>query len=299
MKYSITGSIAIILLIFTILLSGCVGEQLSSGDGSGGKTAPATGYEGRDSAPTNSYTGTQGTSSTSDNAYTNIADRKVIMTGNIQIETTEFDKAVNEIRKITAGYGGYIESSSTYTYEKDRRVSTITMKVPQSAFEAAFAQVKNLGKVKSEQTSGQDVTRQFIDLSARLKNLKAEEEKLVEIMNRAMTVSDILQVEKELSRVRYEIESTTAQLNYLSSRVEFATITVTVSEPEPVVSSGWGLEEAFREAVRAFVGMIGGLIVVTGYLIPLVLYCALVLVILYLLVKALLELYKRYIKKKS
>lgn len=229
--------------------------------------------------------------------YTNVNDRKVIMTASVQLETGEHDKVVNSIRGIATGAGGYIESSSTWLSDKDRKQTTITIKVPAAQYEPCLSQIKALGKIKSETSSGQDVTRQYIDLSARLKNLQAEEKQLSEIMGMSKNVSEVLSVEKELYRVRGEIESTQAQLNYLGSQVDFSTITVTVSEPQPVVEYDWGLDTAFKEGVRAFIGMIGALIIVTGYLIPLILYFVIGLAVLYLVVRAVLELHKRWKSK--
>ncbi|MCD1294473.1 DUF4349 domain-containing protein [Methanocella sp. CWC-04] len=299
---NIPGTFAILIIIVTILFSGCMGQESYT------DKSPGISYDGGSSAPypapdtsKGSETLTGSTSQTSTdygNAYTNISDRKVIMTATVHIETDKYDNAVNRVREITSGYGGYIESSSTYLSDNGKHTTTITMKVPQSAFEPALAQVKTLGKVQYEQSSGQDVTKQFIDLNARLKNLKLEEEKLNEIMNRAMTVDDVLQVSKELSRVRYEIERTTAELNYLSARIDFSTITVKIMEPEPVVSYDWGIDDAFREAARAFVSMLGALVVLTGYLIPIILYIAIGLAILYLLLKISWQVYKKFIKKK-
>jgi large-conductance mechanosensitive channel len=109
----------------------------------------------------------------------------------------------------------------------------------------------------------------------------------------------VLAVERELSRVQGEIESYQAQLNVLNSQIDYATITVHVSEPQPVVSYDWGIGSAFTEAVHAFVGMIAGLIVITGYLIPLAIYLALCIAILYLLVRGALWLYRRSKQRKE
>jgi VIT1/CCC1 family predicted Fe2+/Mn2+ transporter len=186
-----------------------------------------------------------------------------------------------------------------YLTTQDKKQTTITIKVPATQYESCFAQIKALGKVKSESSSGQDVTRQYIDLSARLKNLQAEEKQLSDIMGMSRNVTEILSVEKELFRVRGDIESTQAQLNYLGSQVDFSTITVSVAEPQPTVEYDWGLDTAFKEAVRAFIGMVGALIIVTGYLIPLILYFVIGLAVLYLVVRAVLELYKWWKGRKA
>jgi hypothetical protein len=298
-----SGSLALAALIVVsfVLLSGCA--SLPGGVNptqSAEKGAPASyGVEGVRTDSSNSYTVPLATGTPSQGVYTDVSDRKVIMTASVQLETGEHDKVVNDIRNIAAGAGGYVQSSSTYLTTQDKKQSSITIKVPAAQYEPCLTQIKALGKVKSESSSGQDVTRQYIDLSARLKNLQAEEKQLSEIMGMSKNVSEVLSVEKELFRVRGEIESTQAQLNYLSSQVDFSTITVGVAEPQPVVEYDWGLDTAFKEAVRAFTGMIGALIVLTGYIIPLILYLIIGVAVLYGVVKATLGLHKRWKERKA
>lgn len=293
-----------LIVVSFILLSGCAslpgGVSPTQSSEKGAPLSYGTGGISTDSS--NSYQpyaapAATGAPSQPGSVYTNVNDRKVIMTASVQLETGEHDKVVNSIRGIATGAGGYIESSSTWLSDKDRKQTTITIKVPAAQYEPCLSQIKALGKIKSETSSGQDVTRQYIDLSARLKNLQAEEKQLSEIMGMSKNVSEVLSVEKELYRVRGEIESTQAQLNYLGSQVDFSTITVTVSEPQPVVEYDWGLDTAFKEGVRAFIGMIGALIIVTGYLIPLILYFVIGLAVLYLVVRAVLEFHKRWKSK--
>jgi hypothetical protein len=297
-------ALGIFIVVSFVLLSGCA--SLSGGVNptqSSEKSAPlsynAGGGQAADSSGVYQPYLAPAATGTPVNVYTNVNDRKVIMTATVSLETGEHDKVVGNIRSIATGAGGYVESSSMYLTTQDKKQTTITIKVPATQYESCFAQIKALGKVKSESSSGQDVTRQYIDLSARLKNLQAEEKQLNDIMGMSRNVTEILSVEKELFRVRGDIESTQAQLNYLGSQVDFSTITVSVAEPQPTVEYDWGLDTAFKEAVRAFIGMVGALIIVTGYLIPLILYFVIGLAVLYLVVRAVLELYKWWKGRKA
>ncbi len=294
---SLTIAFAVLILVSFVLLSGCAslpsGINPTQSTEKGAPSSYNTGGVGLDSSQ-GYRTYAPAATGTPSSVYTNVNDRKVIMTASVQLETSEHDKVVNDVRSIATGAGGYIESSSTYLTTKDKKQSSITIKVPATQFESCLSQIKALGKVKSESSSGQDVTRQYIDLSARLKNLQAEEKQLSDIMGMSKNVTEVLSVEKELFRVRGEIESTQAQLNYLGSQVDFSTITVGVAEPQPAVEYDWGLDTAFKEAIRAFIGMIGALIVITGYLIPLILYFVIGLAVLYLVVRGLLWLYKKW-----
>jgi len=299
---SVPLALGALIVVSFVLISGCA--SLMGGDGQSWTSSPAEkGYPASYDSGSGIRTDSSGSyqpypapaaTGTPGSVYTNVNERKVIMTASVQLETAEHDKAVNSIRAIATGAGGYVESSSSYLTAQDKKQTTVTIKVPAAQYESCFAQIKSLGKVKAESSSGQDVTRQYIDLTARLKNLQAEEKQLSEIMGMSRNVTEVLAVEKELFRVRGEIESTQAQLNYLASVVDFSTITATVMEPQPVVEYDWGLDTAFKEAVRAFIGMIGALIIVTGYLIPLILYFVIGLAVLYLLVRAVLWLYKKW-----
>jgi hypothetical protein len=97
----------------------------------------------------------------------------------------------------------------------------------------------------------------------------------------ANTVKDILETEHELERVRGEIESLTGRLNFLNQSVEMSTISVNVLEPAPLTGEGWGISQALRDAVRGFIESVRGIIVFTGFIIPILVYlCVLVLLVL-------------------
>ncbi|MCZ7399404.1 MAG: DUF4349 domain-containing protein [Candidatus Methanoperedens sp.] len=98
-------------------------------------------------------------------------------------------------------------------------------------------------------------------------------------MKNASTVKDVLEVERELERVRGEIESLTGRMNYLNQSVEMSTITVNVMEPAPIAGEGWGITDALREAAAGFIGSVNGLIVFTGYILPIVVFIALIVLL--------------------
>jgi len=233
------------------------------------------------------------------NAYSDVSNRKVIMTAYIQIETTNFNDTTTKIRSLAPGAGGYVQSSSMDVNDNNRKTCTIVLKVPQSAYESTLNEVRKLGTVKSDRSTGSDVTSQYVDLQARLNNSKAEEARLLDIMSKANETSDVIIVEKELARIQGEIESTTAQLNLLKNQVDFATITVYVTEPQPVVAYDWGIGAAFSDGVHVFVGVIGGLIILTGFLIPLALYIVICIGVIYLIFRGATWLYSRFKQHKA
>jgi len=306
--------IAVLIVLSFVLFSGCTslsGSDRSATPVNEGQSAPSYTSSGDNSKSAGDVSGYSTgivapipiptmTTTTDANVYTNLSGRMVISTASVQLETGDHDKTVSTIRVITAGSGGYVESSSTWLTSSNKKHTSITVKIPQSVFQSDLSQFEALGNVKSETTSGQDVTRQYIDLNARINNLKAEEQQLNTLMGMAKNVSEVLAVSQQLYSVRGEIESDQAQLNYLGSQVDFATISIEAYEPEPVVGYDWGIGSAFRDASHGFIGMIGGLIVLTGYLIPLILYLIIAAAILYFVAKYALGFYKkRQIRKEN
>jgi len=104
-------------------------------------------------------------------------------------------------------------------------------------------------------------------LTARLNNSERQEQRLLEILDMANNTKEVLEVEREVWRVRTEIERLTGRIKYLENRVELATISVSLYEPEPITHS-WGIRDAIRSAFGGFVSVIRGLIILVGYALP-------------------------------
>lgn len=207
-----------------------------------------------------------------------ILERKIISTASLSMEVKSVQVAISEITRIVQAGGGFISSSSTYEIA-GRKNGEITVRVPQKNFYSAIEQIEALGTVKSKQISGQDVTEEFIDLDARLGNLKKQEARLSDILKTATTVKDVLEVERELERVRGEIERLTGRLNYLNQSVEMSTISVSASEPEPIAGGGLGITDALKEAARGFIESVKGIIIFTGFILPIAIFIAVIYVV--------------------
>jgi hypothetical protein len=201
-------------------------------------------------------------------------DRKIIKTGRISIEVEDFDTAASAVEGLAATAGGFISNSNSYITSEGQKRGTITIRIPAEGFESVLDEVKKLGEVKSTSSSGQDVTEEYIDLEARLKNYQRQEERFLAILDNATTVEDVLKVEEQLGRVRGEIERIEGRLRYLDNYIDLSTITVEISEPVPITHT-WGIRDALSDSVEGFIGMTNGLIVFTGSMIPLVIFVAL------------------------
>ncbi len=268
------GSITVImLLLMATFVSGCMGvrEEFSS---QSADYIVAEDYD--DSYSRNAAMGEAAYDGDYGGASTASVDRKTITTIDMTIRVNDAAASLDEISKMALASGGYVSSSSVYDsyYESDAgKEGYVTVRIPESEYSLFLDNVEDLGEVTSKSVNAQDVTEEYIDVTARLDNLQIQETRLQEILNMTVTVEEVLSVEKELGRVRGEIESLTGRLNYLEDRIEFSTINIRVTEPRPITRS-WGIRDALSESVNGFISMVNALIVLVGYVLPLVIIVA-------------------------
>jgi uncharacterized membrane protein YccC len=157
--------------------------------------------------------------------------------------------------------------------EQATRSATLELKIPAARFDQAVGGLRPLGKVESVQVHAEDVGEEYVDLSARTANARRLEERLLGLLaTRTGKLEDVLAVERELARVRQEIDTQEGRLRYLRTRAAVSTLNVTVHEPRPLIGDyprARPIREAFRDAWRNFIGFTAGLIASLGFLIPL------------------------------
>ena len=164
-----------------------------------------------------------------------VAQRQVISQASVSMEVAEVPAAVAQVRAIAESLGGFVGQLSS-SGGPERQQSTMTIRVPQAEFFTTLEHIKSLGKVRSENIGSEDVTERFIDLEARLRSALREEESLLSLLDKANQVSEILAIERELSRIRSDIERDQGQLNFLERRVDLSTITVSLFPPDAEVA---------------------------------------------------------------
>lgn len=209
-------------------------------------------------------------------------DRKIISNANLQVEVEEggFQIAFDQALLLADRYGGYIIASESYASEDEQamRRGMIALRIPAESLSKALRDAGELGTVTSRRVDTQDVTAEFVDLKARLKNAEAQEKSLLELMSKAETVEDVLRVRGVLSNTQAEIEQIKGRLNYLEEHTDYSTLTVTLYEPGSPVGpqSDWGFMRAWRDAAQAFVSTVNTLIVGLGGALPVLAVFALV-----------------------
>ncbi|MBR5519478.1 MAG: DUF4349 domain-containing protein, partial [Clostridia bacterium] len=193
--------------------------------------------------------------------------QKMIYTANYQIQTLAFDDSVEALNALTAELGGYVENSrvsgsASGNYYETRRAS-YTLRIPAANLQLFLDRVGSVGTVVSESLTGRDVTLEYVDTESRLNALRAQEARIIELLADATDLQYVLEIERELSDIRYQIESYTSQLKQLDSRISYSTVEISLQEvykvvepkPEPQ-SFGDKLAETFRSSVtRIWEGM--------------------------------------------
>lgn len=183
-------------------------------------------------------------------------ERMIIRNGELSLIVRSVVDTRDEIARLAVRLQGYVVSSWV-SGEKEEMRGQISLRVPDDRFEEALAQLRKLAvRVESESTSSRDVTEEYVDLEARLKNAQATESQYVAILNKATTVEDILRVYDSLSRVRREIEQIKGRMKYLERTSSMSLIGVSlrpVTTTAPLVPVGWHVLEVLKSAIRGVV----------------------------------------------
>lgn len=202
-----------------------------------------------------------------------ITPSMLIRTAQASVEVAMLDTGVAGVRVLAQRVGGYVADVSVQEGHDQQHSATLEVRMPAARFDDALALLRPLGKVESVNVSAADVGEEYVDVNARMDNARKLEGRLLALLaTRTGKLRDVLDVERELSRVREEIERSEGRLRYLRTRAAVSTISVTVHEPVPVVGERGSpsvLAEAFRQAWRNFVRFLAEGIAAMGVLVPL------------------------------
>lgn len=202
----------------------------------------------------------------------NPATSMLIRRGDVMIRVDSIEPAMAALRRLAASLGGSVGNVSITAGDYAVRSATLELRIPSARFDDAMGGLAPVGQVQQSSVTAEDVGEEFTDVSARVKNAQRLETRLVDLLaTRTGKLEDVLAVERELARVREEIERYQGRLRFLGARVETSTISVTVSEKAPIVGETPGrsvIGEAFVQSWRNFVGLVAAAISSLGVLVP-------------------------------
>ncbi len=211
------------------------------------------------------------------------AGRSIISNGGITIEVGDTDEAVETVRGIASELDGYVESQTVSS--SGTGGATLTLRVPSTRFEDAFASLSKVGKVLDESRSATDVTAEHVDLQARVKSLQTSIDRLADLMAGATTTSELIEAESALTARQAELDSLKAQLESLEGQVDEATIWVSLTT-ESVLPGG---PSNFWEGLLAGLQSLGtagaGALVLLGVLLPWLVIAGAIALVVVLLVR--------------
>lgn len=175
--------------------------------------------------------------------------RKLIKTVRLEMQTKEFDVLLDGVRKKIQETGGYIENSSvwgnSYNYSSTRS-SELTARIPAERLDEFVEVISGLGNVTYKSEGVEDVTLQYVDVESHQKALETEQERLLELLEKADNLEDLLTIESRLSEVRYELESYGSQKRILDNQIDYSTVYMTITEVERITEVG---EKSFFEEI--------------------------------------------------
>ena len=217
---------------------------------------------------------------------------KIIYSSNVQVETTDFEGTLAKLDKMVADFGGWVESSSVsgsnYADRSrgsvSRRSASFTLRIPSERFQELMSSLSDLGNVPYSHIYSENVTAQYYDVQARLTAYTAQEQRLLEMMELAESVEDVIILEDRLTEVRYRIESLQSSLNNWDRQVSFSSVYLDISEvqeysPEPQVQPSYGerLSRALKSGWKDFTDFCQDLLLlIAGSLPGLILFAAVI-----------------------
>ena len=227
---------------------------------------------------------------------------KIIYTYNYEVETLEFTQSVDRLEALVQSLGGYIESAYVDGLSYNRgeyrqmRYARYTLRLPAAKYSVFKDSVGDIGNVLSSQTSSENVSQQYFDMESRLKSLRVQEERLISILEKADNLTDVIQLERALADVTYQIESYMSALRRLDSLIDYSSVYLTLREViEPTVTTEppktiWDdISQTFSRSASSLGGFFTGLLVFFAGNSPVLLTLALFIVLIILVIRGLIR----------
>ena len=252
--------VLLVLLVLALFVSAC-----NSGSDSAGSTGGGGASEGSVEASPGGGGSTASDGPVSSSAVPQVGPQ-VVKTASLRLGIAHgsFEDKVGEAHAVADSYAGFVvESFASQGSGKRIAEGSLVLRIPAESYDSALSRLRELGKVESLEESGQDVSKEFVDLNARIRQLRAVEAQLLELLQRADDVPAALAVQNQLSQVQLDLEQARGRLQYLDNRVAFATISMSIHELGVVApkDGGFKIVDAWATAGSAFLTVVGWLFI--------------------------------------
>lgn len=217
---------------------------------------------------------------------------KIIRTVRMELTTRQFDQDQAQIQKAAEAAGGRVQDSRMYNNLQNLRSLYLTLRVPSARLDEVVASLKGVGRVQSFTESAQDITEQYADTAMRLKTQQAKMDRLQELLTKAESMEDIIAIENSISDTQYELDRLTGSLRGMDSKVDYATLDITLNELSPLDTSK-DKEETLTERIRSgvaaafeeFKNLLADFVVFLSVALPYLLALVVLIIIIRLIVK--------------
>ena len=220
------------------------------------------------------------------------SDKRIQRNANLNIEVKSINESIDKLNNIISSFGGEIISSNKGGFDYGQPYANIRLRVLSENLDSVLIEFKKLSsKVISENIYTNDVSEEFIDIEARLKIMKSTENRFNDLLSKSEKIEEIIQVEKELMRIRGDIESLEGKLNYLTKTTDTSEINLNLNEQIPITGESWKINEEFKEAFKNLLGFAKSL---TNFVINVIVFIPVILV-----AGILVFLLRKYIKNRN
>jgi hypothetical protein len=179
-----------------------------------------------------------------------LANRKLIRNAQIELEILSFDAAVQKITAFANEERGYVATTNSEKQANGKLRGQVVVKVVPENLDRFVQKIHDLGELKNQTLGTEDITKAYFDTDSRLKNARVMEQRLIDMLKKKSDdINDLLQVERELGRVREQIEQMQGELKYWDSQVQFATVTIQLTEKDMEVPAAFLLKERAQLAL--------------------------------------------------
>lgn len=181
-------------------------------------------------------------------------NQKLIFTYNYSVETKEFDTFYEKISKKTEQIGGYVESSETYGSAADgvNRSASLVLRIPADQMNQMLSLLDSDSNVTYQSRSSENVTLRYVDMESHLKALRIEQETLLQLLETAEKLKDVIKLHSQLTQIRYEIESYESQLRMYDNQIEYSTLYLDISEVQRETTVASSKTTFFEEVSNLF-----------------------------------------------